>query len=32
MLKGKYKTRICIFAVIFEIVLGVEDICEDDFI
>ena len=31
MLKGKYKTRIFIFAVVFDIVLGVEHICEDDF-
>ena len=31
MLKGKHKTRIFIFAVVFDIVLGVEHICEDDF-
>ena len=31
MLKEKYKTRIFIFAVVFDIVLGVEHICEDDF-
>ena len=31
MLKGKYKTRIFIFAVVFDIVLDVEQIWEDDF-
>ena len=30
MLKGEY-IRICIFAVVFDIVLGVEHISEDDF-
>ena len=31
MQKEKWFTRICIFAVVFDVVLGVEHICEDDF-
>ena len=30
-MQEKYITRICIFAVVFDIVLAVEHICEDDF-
>ena len=31
MEKGKYITKICIFALVFDIVPGVERICEDGF-
>ena len=31
MWKGKKITRFCIFVVVFDIVLGVEHICEDAF-